>query len=518
MKSADPSAAGAVKRWSYRQVQGRLVWWPAVSLLLLWQLLYLPHLRDAPSWYGDETATLLLSRNLFHGEPAMGSYWMTYWHCYLPYFPGYLWPTGLFAYLTGDDILGGRFFNVLLALGIAQILYFLGRARFGCGPAWFGAALFLTYEQSLIHFRWIYPHNAVALGFAVATLFLLRPSRPATNWGAGVGLAIGALAHPLFAHGAIAAVLCRLKRPGAWLRMAILPAVVMLVTVLALVIAYWPKTWFFEDFGTLVEYYRKSGGENQGSKVLANFWDFYSSDLFLAGGLTGAVLCLRRRFYPVAIVFGVVSLLLLKNRGNLYSFYYQANVLTPVLAMCWMGGVATVRWWVRKWAGRPVARGWLGAMFLLPLGYGMSDLPGVLKGELMTRNQYLVTQSIPEVEVAAEWLNARTKPNDLVIVNHNLAWLLHCRTADLIQAALWQGWPTVYFEHGLKRERFRYPADFEEARYLVVGDVDERWTLKQLNISEITERLSQENWPVVWRGRYYTVYANPRFTTIRSGL
>jgi hypothetical protein len=58
--------------------------------------------------------------------------------------------------------------------------------------------MFLCYSQSIIHFRWIYPHNAVALGFAVSLLSLLCSSRPAHDWSAGVGLAVAAAAHPLF--------------------------------------------------------------------------------------------------------------------------------------------------------------------------------------------------------------------------------------------------------------------------------------------------------------------------------
>ena len=43
------------ERRSLREIKARLLWWPLGSLLLVWGLLYLPHLRDSPAWYGDET-------------------------------------------------------------------------------------------------------------------------------------------------------------------------------------------------------------------------------------------------------------------------------------------------------------------------------------------------------------------------------------------------------------------------------------------------------------------------------
>ena len=53
------------ERRSLRGIKAPLFWWPLGSLLLVWGLLYLPHLRDSPACYGDETGTLLIGRDLF---------------------------------------------------------------------------------------------------------------------------------------------------------------------------------------------------------------------------------------------------------------------------------------------------------------------------------------------------------------------------------------------------------------------------------------------------------------------
>jgi 4-amino-4-deoxy-L-arabinose transferase-like glycosyltransferase len=99
----------------------------------------------------------------------------TFWHPSYAYQPGYAWAVGLASAVTGGDILGGRALNTLLALSIALAMYLFGENKLGKSPALLSALIFLSYEQSVVHFRWIYSHNAVALGFAIAVLFLMSP-------------------------------------------------------------------------------------------------------------------------------------------------------------------------------------------------------------------------------------------------------------------------------------------------------------------------------------------------------
>jgi 4-amino-4-deoxy-L-arabinose transferase-like glycosyltransferase len=332
---------------SLRGIKARLLWWPLGSLLLVWELLYLPHLRDSPAWYGDETGTLLMGQELVRGQSAVGSIWLTFWHPYFPYQPVYAWFAGFFAFITGGDILGARFLNALIALTIATLICFWSRQRFGVIPAWFGALVFLSYNQSVIHFRWVYPHNAVALGFSLSVLCLLRPSRPANDWRAGLGLAAAALAHPLFGHGAIAAFLCRIKRPGAWLPLAIPSALTIATVFIYLNWTYWPKPWLIEDLHRLSRHY---GAPNPArTNFVANLVRFYSHDFFHLGTVACLLLCCRRKFYAIPICAFIISSLLLQKRQNLTVFYYQAIVLVPIFAMAWAGGFLVLSRMLRRW-------------------------------------------------------------------------------------------------------------------------------------------------------------------------
>ena len=48
-----------------------------------------------------------------------------------------------------------------------------------------------------------------------------------------------------------------------------------------------------------------------------------------------------------------------------------------------------------------------------------------------------------------------------------------------------------------------------KARYVVVGDIDKRWTFLQPGVADIANQLVEEKWPVVWQGRFYFILENP---------
>ncbi|NDC79984.1 MAG: hypothetical protein EB090_01750, partial [Verrucomicrobia bacterium] len=186
-------------------------WWnaikqhfPYIIIGTVWALLYLPNLRTNPKWYGDETLIHDTARNLFQGIPSNFGLWNTFWHPHYPY-----QICGLFAYLGSGDILGSRLFNVLLGLTCALCMYALGKKVFGPRAALFSSLMFLTYQQSIIHFRMSYAHNGAALGNLLLTLYLLWPANWQSNIRGGLGLALSAGSHPLFIHSAIAAWLSR---------------------------------------------------------------------------------------------------------------------------------------------------------------------------------------------------------------------------------------------------------------------------------------------------------------------
>jgi hypothetical protein len=128
---------------------------------------YLPNLSTTPRWYSDETQTLGCGQDLVEGVFANRAVFNTYINPQFCYQPGYVFVAGLASKWGDRQIVWPRLINSLLALGIAiTSITILGR-RIGYTSGLLIALIFLSYEQAVIHFRWVYAHNAAALGFFI---------------------------------------------------------------------------------------------------------------------------------------------------------------------------------------------------------------------------------------------------------------------------------------------------------------------------------------------------------------
>ena len=481
-------------------------------ILAVWSLLYLPHLRTSPSWYGDEGLALTAGLNLIHGIPAHGSFWNTFWNAYAPYQPAYTLLIGGASALAGNDILGGRLVNALLALFTALAICFGGKKIMGPILALGSALLFLTYEQTVIHFRWIFTHNLIALGFAMAFPALCGKRTLRSDLTAGTGLAIAALALPLAIYGFVAAALLLVRRPRSWLPV-LAPYVLVTLAALAAPLIVFPGTGFlWTDLRDTAAFYTSASRENGGGlRVFTNFFNFFTQDGFHAIGFVMLLVCLRGKTFALGFGGLVIAFLLLQNRQNLTLFYYQAIILTPLLALAFGVGLHKLLCLLRQSGSRlrlpryalrfaPMA---IAAVFFIVI------LPASLLGTFVPRIAYWTTQSISEVEAAAGWINAHTAPEDLVLCHQNIAWLLHARTADFLQTTTWLGLETWPFKTPLRRDQFRFAPDPALARYVVIADIDRRWTFDQPNVSNLLERFEKEKWQVVWAGEHYFVVENP---------
>ena len=501
---------------AYRSARLLVRRWLPLAIFCVWAALYLPHLRTSPSWYGDETLTHFCSLWLSRGQPIHYALWNTFWSPHYPYQPLYSFVAGVFANITGGDILGSRFFNTLLALTIAGIIYRYGIRLLGVPSAFFASLLFLTYDQSIIHFRMVYAHNGVALGFLVACLAVCRRPSRRVDLIAGLGLLIAAGSHPLFVHGAICAVLSRLKRYRSWL-LLILPSAIYLVVSLSLIYFVFGNILVHDLRQLYMTYTTRGDSDGGGLKTVRNIYYFVIQDWFHMGAFLGLLACCTRRHYKVAIFVGGIGYLLLQNRQNLIVFYYQAVVFLPLMCLGW-GVLAQrlIRLTRPVWNSRTEWRviGWVPC--LLPAVLVMLTMPTVLEGDLRARDYYWVTQSTDEVEAAAKWVNAQTGPNDLVICNQNIAWLLHAQTAWYLQVVTWYGMNTQGYELGNPRSKFRYDSSVERAKFAVVGDIDQRWAFGEPNVAKLIEIMQNEKWPIVWKGTYYFIVENPRYLPVQK--
>lgn len=488
---------------------------------IVWACLYLPNIRISPAWYGDEGFALTAGLNLAHGIPVHGSFWNTFWNPYAPYQPFYEFCIGWATRLTGGDILGGRLVNSFFALITALIITFYGRKVLGFMFSFGAALIFLTFEQSVIHFRWIFTHNLIALGYALAFIGLSGKIKTKSNYLVGLGLAISALALPLSVYGLIAAALLRFRYPRSWLPVCG-PYLLVTLASLALGFCLYPKQGFIwsdlvETFRFYVDASRENGG---GFKFIENISRFFLQDAFHAFGLLMFLICLRGRAFAIGFGGLLISFLLLQNRQNLTVFYYQAIILTPLLAMAYGFGLRKIFLLVRRagFQSKILRRLSMSVPFIIAGLSFLVILPSSVKGTLKTRIDFWTTQSNQEVESAAHWINSRTTPEDLVICHQNIAWLLHARTADYLQAATWQGLSTWPFKRPLRKDQFRFEPKLDAAKFAVIADIDQRWTFGQPNIPILIQTFNSEKWPLVWSGANYRVLQNPRFVFSQNSI
>jgi hypothetical protein len=107
-------------------------------------------------------------------------------------------------------------------------------------------------------------------------------------------------------------------------------------------------------------------------------------------------------------------------------------------------------------------------------------------------------------------LNQNTTPQDLVITYWNLAWLLQAKTADILTAAAWAGYPAGdYFPTPPDHSRFRYPADLKQAKFFAVTELDERWAFAQGQVMTFLHASGVQTWPLVFQAGSIKVLSNP---------
>ena len=487
------------------------------TITVFWAVLYLPNLRTTPNWYGDETLTLQVGLSLTEGKLQNRATFCTFFSPAYNYQPGYAFLSGLASRLTKGDILGARLLAVFFGLLVSIAGFLLLRKRFGYSCSLSFSLLLLGYSQAIIHYRWVYPHSVVGLSLIGALGFINRCPCPKNDWKAGGFLALGACANLLAIHAVIASVLCRLIRPRSWIPI-ILPSFLVMLTTTAVVYSRFGN-WVFEDLIALKEMFSRYSSENAaGMKVLNNLLFFFIQDWFHVAILLSIPFCLNRKSYKLALGGITVLFLLVKNRQNLPLFYYQALAVYPVLVAILAVGFC---YFLKKVCRLVFPKGrlfFVGKSLLrcLPISLataiGLLNLPSVIGGVLPVKILPWVVESSTDYEVAANWLNQRTSPDDLIITHWNLAWLLNAKTADVLMAAAWQGYPAGdYFPSPPSKARFAYSADLESACYFVITELDEIWTFHQGQTKLFLVSSSLNKWPLVFQAGKVKVFKNPGF-------
>ena len=480
-------------------------------ILFVWSILYLPNLRTSPPWYGDEIFSLDIGKSLTHGELVNRALYCTFFSYDANYQPAFTFLVGIASRLTDGDILGGRFFSVLIGLATATTGFWFLHRRYGffCGLSC--ALLLLGYAQSIIHYRWIYPHNMVGLGLLGAVGLLMRPARLSNDWKAGVFLTLGAGSHFLGISAAAFMGFFRYKHPKSLL-VVLLPPILLLIFTFGWV-SWIYKDWPTKDFINLLGIYNRHSIQNgSGFKVLVNFYNFFLQDYYHLISFFAILFCLRRRSYTLSLSALGLCLLLLRNRQNLSVFYYQAMIVLPILSATNATGFYRIISLISNKfrLGKLSLRYARAGLFISCLFFCLANVPNVIFGHLPVRIIPYVVKDIPSYDATAKWINERTSPDDLVVAHWNFSWLLHCRNPDILMCTAWVGLPGGdVFDPPPPHERFRYPSGIEYAKYFVINEQDEIWTFYQPYVSTVLQDFKVFTWPLVFQSGSMKVLKNP---------
>lgn len=140
-----------------------------------------------------------------------------------------------------------------------------------------------------------------------------------------------------------------------------------------------------------------------------------------------------------------------------------------------------------------------------------ATLKNVYDGYITPIDPFLIDPDT--AQQAADIINQRAAPDDLVITSPVVGWMLNARTADMqmVAAAMTQQ-ETPHLPASLPPERFAYPVSTDLARFAVVDNI---WRNRGIyHVPGADDMLNTvQTWTPVFEQNNLTVYENPALAT-----
>lgn len=526
--------------------------WIIIGLVALWAVLYLPHLRTSPNWYGDEGEWMEKCWTFIHGEPRVGPIINDFIFPY-PYPPLYMLVTGSLLRVFGNDIVVARVVGALLALGSAGLLVWIGTRLRNHTYGIVSAIAFLVYSESIVNFRWVRSHPMAGMIALACVGFLIRYLQErrwhdliwagamcalatATNYFTyplvGVVAAtvvIGELTEgegtfrsrwprALGRGAAVGAIACAyvvgfvlwytLAQPGGW------PQLMAQVHRLTSVADNELRPTLGGEIGRFVTNIRMLGFQSptQGPPPA---WGGH--DIWLMIATVGLVFIPSKNWrfrlwvplFVLALMFGVF-----RKLNNIPMFFYPATVFLPLMALGF-GGVLVwageaIRWLESRRSNQGTSFALAPAIVVLVL-FGIPSVTAALSG-FKTKIDLWTQWSVPEAQAAMRYVNDHTTRDDFVIVPKQIYWLVK----DAKKSMLSHGWSYLGRTNGawpipIPKERFWFDCQWQNAKYVVLASgIDERskqprgidviYTISLEGMAGIVSGMVREQWPVVFAG------------------
>jgi 4-amino-4-deoxy-L-arabinose transferase-like glycosyltransferase len=506
-------------------------------ILLLAAYLRLANVAANPAWYTDEGTHLEIARHLLHGQVqylAVDQSWLLFSR--LPLFE---------LLLSGAALVGGvsmltlrTLSGSLGAITVAALYLIVRHMTRDVWLALLAALLLAIYPPAVLYSRFGFSYNLLAplvliafigieqydagyAGIGARSAGFLYSRMPARAWSSQKArrrwLAVSALAVGLGALSDlwmlimlapfVLMVLIRNWRDVLWsLPLALLPfgiyAAIMLSTI--------PQAFLF-DLRFVLSRVNQLALDRQVATLWQNISTLAAQDTWLIAGSIGLMLLQPPRLRWIAVAFFAIPIALLGRTTALFSlsFYY----LIPLLPFIALGVASFIRkgaaWLAGRFgqrASRPVIAA-LGVLLAVALLSSTLRLVAQVRDVFRTDiDGFLLTPGA--AHDAAEFVNRRVTPDDLIIASPALAWMLLAQTADIQMPFAYQGRATPHLPGNLPLERWAFDPNVERARFVIVDNLWRNWAVP--NVPGVADLLQGiEAWPVVLRSGEVVIYQNP---------
>ena len=510
-------------------------------ILTLAAWLRLAGVTDNPGWFADEGTHILIASHLADGNiqyMAIGQ--STLLFAKLPLFDGLL--AALFR-IMGSGI--GTLRGLTGSMGVLSVVLLYAVTRRTTGDRVFAllaAALLAVYPQAVLYSRFGFSYNLLAPLLMVVYWcmweYLQVGSAPDSSkwpWLAAASLAVGvgtlsdlwmfSLVLPI----AIVAA-SRHWRDIAW---AIPLTCIPFAVYGLLMMVRSPEPFYFDLTYTLT---RLAGTPVTAQlKTLAlNYSVLVSQGFWIPLAVIGFFLMPSSTLRNLGLLLFLLPIATIGRTEAIYSL--SAYYLIPLLPLVAFGVAGMLRAAIpfmlrsSRSAAAGLLRGFrrsgtpralrlsqvldsviayvtLGTILVTPVAVSTIQLMTQVRDSFRTEVDLFLLDP-HDARGAADFVNANTNLNDLVIGSPGLVWQLETNTADLQMPLAYQGVAGPHMPADIPQDRFAYEVDYEAARYVIVDNLWYSWGVHHVpGLGQVLDDL--ESWSLVYESGEVRVYCDP---------
>lgn len=510
-----------------------------VSVLAVGVYLRFHNLAATPGYYSDEGTLLEIAGHLHQGRwQYLALNQSTLLVARMPLFP--LMLAGAVSIL-GEGILALRTLSAMLGVISILSVYVLAKQMGGRTLAVISAAVLAVHPLAIAYSRLGFSYNLLAVLAVLVGLCALRflgSGRPRQMLLAGLLIGIGTTSDLLMTVFLIPAAVLAIRRGREPLLALLIGAGIPVAAYTGYMLVTAPEAFLF-DLSFTIERLSAIPLVAQFPVAALNYARLLDFDPWFIPAVLGvfAIQPRRNRWFLV-LLFLLPLLLITRTVTGLAGFgYYYLIPILPFTAIGiaaliligtprihrtlltgldrlledigWQPSRAPSQWLASRGSAVLVA---LGLFILVISPFLISTMTTVIgiNGHLSTPIDFLLVDP-DDAHAAAEYVNTRAGPQDLVIASPAVAWLIDSPVADFQLALAAEGKETLHLPTNIPVDRLQYDPTFAQARYVIVDGIWRNWAEPVMpSVAEMLDELGA--WQLLFERHSMAVFGNPSAT------